>query len=255
MSSLVYKNELFSVREFIVLAAYAGMDEIRMLSGTCQVPMKPEELNEVVFQLYQRGVLCWNGNDGYDLDPEIRSLLREIKYAEKDVEIHFEGGKGLLYCFINTEVTVMELSRNDVERIRLHRISKDAFLEELSDRGIIPPYDRGKAFKEQMEECEKLSEEFQQKNPELFTTGGDWNQKQSETLKKVLEKENMLSAYSLVYDHISGRQIMRILLLQKDFCQCIVTADAEQVWMMRLEAAVWKEMWKQLECSQKKGGR
>lgn len=247
MSSLIYKNELFSVREFIVLAAYAGMDEIRMLSDTCRVQLKPEELNEIVFQLYQRGVLCWNGSNGYELDLDIRFMLQEIKYAKRELEIHFERGKGLLYCFVNTAVTVMELSQNDVEKIRVHRVSKEAFLEELSDRGIIPTDVSAKASVGKRKEWKKVSAEFLQKNPEIFRTGTIWHEKQREMLKKVLAKENELGAYGIVYDRVSRREILTILLLQKELDECIVTADAERIRTMKFEWEALKKIWKQQE--------
>lgn len=253
MSSLVYKNELLSVREFIVLAAYAGMDEIRMLSDTCQEQVRPEELNETVFRLYQRGTLRWNGDGGYELNPEIRSLLQEIKYAKREVEIRFEDGEGLLYCFINTTVTVMERSRNDVERLRLHQVSKDAFFEELSDRGIIPPRDCGSAPAEEITECESILTEFRQKNPELFREDMILKQDQREALKKVLEKETELNAYSMIYDRISGRQIMTVLLWQKDLQEYIMTMDAGHVQVMKFEWAALEKIWKQSENSLEKG--
>ena len=50
MNDLVYKNELFSSRELMVLAAYSGMEMLRILQAGSQKTLEPEEMNEAVFQ-------------------------------------------------------------------------------------------------------------------------------------------------------------------------------------------------------------
>ena len=60
MNDLVYKNELFSSRELMVLAAYSGMEMFRILQAGSQKTLEPEEMNEAVFQLYRKGLLRWN---------------------------------------------------------------------------------------------------------------------------------------------------------------------------------------------------
>lgn len=86
MNDLVYKNELFSSRELMVLAAYSGMEMLRILQAGSQKTLEPEEMNEAVFKLYRKGLLCWNGKNGYEIRPELRALLQDMKYAEKELE-------------------------------------------------------------------------------------------------------------------------------------------------------------------------
>ena len=127
MNDLVYKNELFSSRELMVLAAYSGMEMLRILQAGSQKTLEPEEMNEAVFKLYRKGLLCWNGKNGYEIRPELRALLQDMKYAEKELEFWSRRQKNPLHCFWGEDVVIMELSQNDEDRIKVHRSARDTF--------------------------------------------------------------------------------------------------------------------------------
>ena len=214
MNDLVYKNELFSSRELMVLAAYSGMEMLRILQAGSQKTLEPEEMNEAVFKLYRKGLLCWNGKNGYEIRPELRALLQDMKYAEKELEFWSRRQKNPLHCFWGEDVVIMELSQNDEDRIKVHRSARDTFFSELYDREILPEYMTEK--QERVDACKNVWIEFQKRNPELI------QENRAEQLKKLVGRVPELCAFINVYDRAADQEVSEILLLKNGLCGCIV---------------------------------
>lgn len=230
MNDLIYKNVLLSSKEMKVLAAYCGMENFRIISEYSQKEMNPQEVNETVFLLYQKGILCWNGENGYTLQPEIRSLFRDMKYAAKELEIRSQNQKSPLHCFWNKEIVVTELSQNDVDRIKIHRTKQEEFVEELREREILPFYVRS-ADESEKGESIKLWEDFQEQYSEILKD----NRKSGEQLKNLLEEENDLSAYAIVYDRGKKKEEQIILFLSEKTYGCIAILEKDSVYVERLD--------------------
>lgn len=234
MNDLVYKNELFSSRELMVLAAYSGMERLRILQAGSQKTLEPEEMNEAVFQLYRKGLLCWNGKNGYEIRPELRALLQNIKYAEKELEFWSRGQKNPLHCFWGEDVVIMELSQNDEDRMKVHRSAKDTFFSELYDRGILPEYMTGKQERVDAGECESVWIEFQKKYPGIMP------ENRAEQLKKLVGRVPELCAFINVYDRAADQEVSEILLLKNGLYGCIVVLQQNFVHIECLREEVLK---------------
>ncbi|MCD8103780.1 MAG: hypothetical protein LUF35_01955 [Lachnospiraceae bacterium] len=140
MSDLTYRSFLLSGREFMVLSAFMGIERVHMLIE--QQPELPDrkELSLTLFGLYQKGLLCWeNGICGPK--PEIRSLFRDIRSSEKELQVFHRKENAPLLCYWDESSVLTELSENDRDRIRLHGLRKNDLLEELKERGILPEKD------------------------------------------------------------------------------------------------------------------
>ena len=228
MNDLVYKNELFSSRELMVLAAYSGMEMLRILQAGSQKTLEPEEMNEAVFQLYRKGLLRWNGKNGYEIRPELRRLLQDIKYAEKELEFWAKGQKNPLHCFWGENAVIMELSQNDEDRMKVHSSAKDTFFSELYDREILPEYMTEKQERVDTDDCKNIWIKFQKRNPELI------QENRAEQLKKLLGRVPELCAFINVYDRAADQEVSEILLLKNGLCGCIVVLQQGFVHIERL---------------------
>lgn len=206
MNDLIYKNILLSSKELKILAAYSGIETLRIISGHQQKELEPQEINEIVFQLYQRGILRWSGNHKYELQSEIRLLFYDMKYAEKELEVRGKTLKSPLHCFWDKEVVVTELSQNDADRIKLHRVKQNEFFEELWERELIP---LGTSREQSQSLQEKMQENFQKK----FSDLGLCRAEDIENAMKILEEIEEVRTYILVYDRKEKRIITTILLL------------------------------------------
>ena len=138
MNDLVYRSYLFSCQEFMVLSACVGIESLHVLLEKKQGISDMDELNLTVFQLYQKGILCWKNENYYELKPEIRILFQNMKLACKELQIYTKKGSSPLLCFLGEYTVVTELSDNDKDAIKIHGLCREEFLTELCDRGIIP---------------------------------------------------------------------------------------------------------------------
>lgn len=152
MSELLYKSYLFSTKEFMVLSALAGMEELKVFAEKESGNMGEEELNLTVFQLYQKGVLYWK-DGGWNINPEVYSLLRNVKESERELQIYSGIGRGPLLCYGQDPLVILELSEHDKDAVRLHPQTRDGFFVELRDRGILP--ERDSAELEDLEDNER----------------------------------------------------------------------------------------------------
>lgn len=225
MNDLIYKNELFSSQEMMVLAALSGIEHIRIMSEGSQQMPEPEELNRIIFQLYQKGSLIWNGKDGYDLQAEIRSLFYDIKYASKELEICSKWQKSPLHCFCSTDITVMELSQTDADRIKVHRISQEQFLTELHDRGIMR-LSAGDARKENSgDDWKEVWNQFRKKHPWIMQK----EERKPERMKNLLDEAEELIGYAAVYDREKNRNVSEWLFLGSGQSGCVAVVTPEQI--------------------------
>ncbi len=141
MSELVYKSYLFSTKEFMILCALTGIEEIDMFGESTRCEMDEEEVNQNVFQLYQKGILYCGEEDFWKVKPEIRSLFRDMRDAEKEMQIFSRKRGGPLLCFGEEPLIIVEVSQNDRDAVKMHRQTSDSFFMELCDRGILPERD------------------------------------------------------------------------------------------------------------------
>lgn len=202
MGELAYRSYFFSSQEFMVLSACSGMEGMHILFEEPPAKLSREELNVILFGLYQRGILYWKDESSYALKPEIRMMFEDMKSSKKELQIYFEKGGSPLLCFWNAHTVITELSENDKNTIKIHSLSEHDFFRELCDRGILPARD---------------SQEIGD-----FTGIGVWQKRlqlvqdgsiRYEALQRLLHEEDGLPAYMTVYDRKSGRDQGVILIL------------------------------------------
>ena len=111
MSDLIYKSYIISTREFIVLSLLTGIEKFHILTDGNLQPVSEEELNQIIFQLYQKDILRWKEEDSYDLNPDIKELFRNIKDSRKEIEIYWDGSSNPLICFWNASAVIMEMTK------------------------------------------------------------------------------------------------------------------------------------------------
>lgn len=141
MSELVYKSYLFSLREFIVLSACAGIKKLYIFDQDVPDDMSEEELNLTVFRLYRKGALCWKDGKSFRLDPQLRGMFQDMKDSQKTLQIYSGKGQSPQICFWGRSPAVVELSENDLDAVRFYSLPSEVFLKNLCDRGILPEED------------------------------------------------------------------------------------------------------------------
>lgn len=231
MNDLIYKNILLSSKEMRVLAAYCGIETLRIMTEYRQEELDPQEVNETVFQLYQKGILCWNGENQYILQDEIKALFRNMKYATKELEIRSKIQKSPLHCFWNKEIVVTEISQNDVDRVKIHRTKQEEFLEELREREIVPLQVGKKKSESEPKEWKELWENFQKKYLVVLQDGS----RSKEQLEKLLDEEKELKTYMIVYDRIAKKEERIILFLTDESCGCMAVLEKNAVYVEHLD--------------------
>lgn len=218
MNELTVVNELFSGQEMMVLAAGCGMETFRMVSEEKPEIPDPVELNKAIFELYRRKILCWDGKDGYIMRPDIQSLFREIKYAEKELEIRSNKQKTLLHCFCGKDVVVMELSQNDTDRIKVHKVRRNDFAAELCDRHFFHFYVSG----EQGENEEKnIWKKFREENPKMIPQ----NIKHLDMMREILNNAGSVSCYAILYDREKKQNVSVWVFLDDGTQGCMAVFD------------------------------
>lgn len=230
MNDLIYKNVLLSSKEMRVLAAYCGIETLRIMSEYRQEKLDPQEVNETVFQLYQKGILCWKGENQYTLQGEIKALFRNMKYATKELEVRSKSQKSPLHCFLSKEIIVTEISQNDVDRIKIHRTEQKEFLEELKEREIVPSQAGRKKSESKPEVWKELWENFQKKYLVVLQDGS----RSKEQLEKLLDEEKELSAYMIVYDRMAKKEERIILFLSEESYGCMAVLENDSVYTENL---------------------
>lgn len=147
MNDFVLKNYVFTVREYMVLAALAGIRKTTLLMENSPVMPEDAELEYILFELYQKGFLSWKG-DFCELSFEIRALFRNIKEADRELQIYSRRGKEILLCFLAEQAAVMEVGGNQKDAVRVHSLPLSEFMTELTGRGILPPERAGLSERE-----------------------------------------------------------------------------------------------------------
>ncbi len=138
MSELIYKSFLFTREELMVAGALSGMKKLACLLEDSGRELSGEELNRVVFTLYQKGFLLYKRGKEWKLDPEIEILFAGIRDARRELDIYSPGMGGPLLCFQKEDLVVMEVSGNDKSAVLIHFCPAAAFPQELNDRGLVP---------------------------------------------------------------------------------------------------------------------
>ena len=217
MSDLICKNYLFSSEEFMVLSAGAGIKKLPVLFEDEPKQPEKEELEQTIFQLYQKEILTWESDGSYTVRQDVRTLLQDMKAAKKELHIYSKKTGGPLLCFWDEYVVVTELSGNDNGAVRVHSLPKNEFLDELRDRGILPERD----CMQFAEVIDKDSEEqcicFLQESPAMLEDG----HMQYELLEELLEKNRDLFAFIALYDRVLGQNQGVALILNCGLADCI----------------------------------
>lgn len=241
MNDLIYKNVLLSSKEIRVLAAYCGIETLRIMTEYRQEELDPQEVNETIFQLYQKGILCWNGENQYILQDEIKALFRDVKYAAKELEIRSKSQKSPLHCFWNKEMVVTEISQNDVDRIKMHRAKQEEFLEELLERGMVPKLTEKKKDESEQEEWKDLWVNFQKKYSEILQDV----RRCGEQMENLLSEEKELKAYIIVYDRMTGKGEQTILFLADAPYGCMVVLEKNAIYAENLNVTNLQKLFSQ----------
>ena len=218
MNDLVYKNYLFSSREFMVLSACAGMERLHLLREGRTEQISEQELNRIIFRLYQREILCWRDENSYELKPEISQLFHDMNEAEKELQVYAKRSASPLLCFWNDHTVVMELSGNDRDTVKLHSLPQNEFLAELQDRGVLPADNSGEIVDVAQEDNGELWKTFV-KGCSRFMEQGHIRY---EELKKYLSRKEELFSFITVCDRKTGRDQSVLLLLSYGMFDCIV---------------------------------
>ncbi|MCD7884781.1 MAG: hypothetical protein LUI87_13920 [Lachnospiraceae bacterium] len=137
MSDLTYRSFLLSEQEFMVLSAFTGIEKVHMLIEKQPDLPDRKELSLTIFGLYQKGLLHWeNGTCGPK--SEIRDLFCNIRSSQKELLVFHREENAPLLCYWADSSVLTELSENDRDKIKLHGLSKNDFLSEMKERGILP---------------------------------------------------------------------------------------------------------------------
>lgn len=218
MNDLAYVNYLFSRQELMVLSACSGMDTLSTFAGTNLEPPDKKEMNKIIFGLYQKGILKWRTRNTWTLSPAVRPLFQSMKLSGKELQICSSDRADLLLCFLGDDVVVMELSRNDQDMVKLHRLPADGLYMELCDRGILPVEGSQEAGNAADEEGEEPWQRFLRDCPELMKEGKIQHQEVRRLLK---EREEMMS-YITVRDTVSGQDQGILLILEYGIADGII---------------------------------
>lgn len=217
MCNLVYKNFIFSVQEFMVLCAWTGIEQLHILQGSQQEKMEIGELNLVLFQLYQKEILYWN-NDTYELKQEVAQLFRDIGSAGAELQIYTRTNGSPLLCFSGTHMIVMELSENDTDAVKVHRLQEYKFFAELRNKGMLPLRDsqelEGTTQREDYEAwCSILG-----KRPNLMANGCILYDR----LQELIRDANDLWAAITFCDRKNGQDRGVVLIAEQEFSDCLI---------------------------------
>lgn len=224
MSDLVYRSYLFSRDEFLVLSAYIGMETLHILFENKAEPLDRKKINLVIFQLYQKEILRWEKENFYELKSEIKELFRKMKDSRWELQVYSEKKGSPLLCFLNQDVIVTELSENDKDRIRIYCLSKEAFLKELYDRGILPEQNfRNSGF---LEEEIPTNWSILLENCRVWLEDG---QDLHENLRKLLWEEEDLLAFATVFNREDGTYEEAVLVLKGERQDCLGRVKRDSV--------------------------
>lgn len=208
MYKLIHKNYILSCQEAMVLAAWSGINKLHMLCGEPLEEMDERELRLTLFQLYQKGVLCWE-DPHFRMKPELELMFQDLRRARTELQIYSERRKSPLLCFGDDDMVVMEMGENEKDTICLHSQVRKDFLEELRDRQILPSRDSRAYGSQAKEENRALMRRFRESCPSFWSG----NQIQYEALKEALQEREELTACIGVTDleEERGRGVILIL--------------------------------------------
>lgn len=209
MSNLIYKNYLFTIQEFMVLAAFAGIEEILLPGETQMETMGEGEMNMIVFQLYRKGILCWKGNGVFDLKPECRQLFVEIRACRKLLRIYSDRGKMVRLCFLSQDAVILEPSANDRNTVRLHQQTRSGFFRELCECRVLPEKDS--RLPDSLFGEEEARGDCFRGLPELMQDG----KIRYEEFERVFQENEWLSSCITIYDKTAGKDQGIIFLLDR----------------------------------------
>lgn len=226
MDKLIYDNIIISVKEFMVLSALCGIKEIDFPMKKKQRPPDQKEVNLVLFQLYQKRILEMEDTNTYRLEPEIQKLFMEIKEAEYEIQAYSLEKKNPLLFFSGSEIVALELSENDREALKMHRVSRKRLVEELYSQKILLLEKSVSGENEDFlqKEILALREQIQKEEIQFIKN----NHIDYEKLIKYSEV-NRVYSFFIIKDRRSGTEKMVILLMDRGIWDCAVCFEADRL--------------------------
>ena len=169
MNELLNDNYILSSREFLTLAFLTGIQKISLPVQNKPQPLDEKETYQLLFQLYQKKVLCWKDNGQYTLTVGLKEIFSQIKTATQELRIYYPGKKSPVQCFGDRNIVVTELSENDRDSLRVCKLSPVDFFLKMQEKKVFPV--QKISDKKEFLQKESLSKEsLQKENPELWET-------------------------------------------------------------------------------------
>ncbi len=157
MNELLYDNYILSNREFLTLAFLTGIQKLSLPVQSKPQPLDEKEMYQLLFQLYQKKVLCWKDNGQYTLTDGLKKIFSQIKTADQELQIYYPGKKSPLQCFCGRDIIVTELSENDRDSLRICKLSQVDFFLKMQEKKVFP-----------VQKTPDKKESLQKENPELW---------------------------------------------------------------------------------------
>ena len=159
MNELLNDNYILSSREFLTLAFLTGIQKISLPVQNKPQPLDEKETYQLLFQLYQKKVLCWKDNGQYTLTVGLKEIFSQIKTAAQELRIYYPGKKSPVQCFCDRNIVVTELSENDRDSLRVCKLSPVDFFLKMQEKKVFP-----------VQKIPDKKESLQKENPELWET-------------------------------------------------------------------------------------
>lgn len=157
MNELLNDNYILSSREFLTLAFLTGIQKISLPVQNKPQPLDEKETYQLLFQLYQKKVLCWKDNGQYTLTVGLKEIFSQIKTATQELRIYYLGKKSPVQCFCDRNIVVTELSENDRDSLRVCKLSPVDFFLKMQEKKVFP-----------VQKIPDKKEFLQKENPELW---------------------------------------------------------------------------------------
>lgn len=219
MNKCIFNNYIFPYQEFMVLSALTGLDKLNILMDKKKEELNQKSVNQILFQLYQKEIICWKAEKLYELNPKIRSLFLNIKESKRELQIYGKNQKSPFLCYLGKEFVVTELSENDRNAIKIHGISQQNFIKELQDRGFIPVENENADFDMEESLIQGIEEEFWVKNllKSMEKTNFQMNQ-----FPQIMEEEEHVQTTFSIYDKKKKWEKQDVFLLDCGIKDCIM---------------------------------
>nr|WP_296042323.1 hypothetical protein [uncultured Blautia sp.] len=219
MNELLNDNYILSSREFLTLAFLTGIQKISLPVQNKPQPLDEKETYQLLFQLYQKKVLCWKDNGQYTLTVGLKEIFSQIKTATQELRIYYPGKKSPVQCFGDRNIVVTELSENDRDSLRVCKLSPVDFFLKMQEKKVFPV--QKISDKKEFLQKESLSKEsLQKENPELWETLLQkyrnlllTHHENTENLFELFDTDPAIRSFVIIYDRKIQQEKGFLLLL------------------------------------------